>query len=645
MNALDYAVKQFGLMLGLFLLIFQAIFSQQITKDNNTGAWITPSSWDPTWNTPLVSAININITINGYITRNGDLGFEGGNLIINDTLIIYGDLILDNNSDITVNDNGILIIRGNLSVGNQTLIGANAYIVLTGDFTKEGSVNQGSFTSNDNPVKVFIGGAIFPIELSDHEVNFPALDCTSPPTTPYPNTLCSYGNMLDLLNDPINTFFQTTCNAGGPVINTQPTNVIDCENTIFTFSITASGASCYQWQFDTGGGMGFQNITDGGAYSGATTNTLTVTDATSEYNGNTYRCVVIGNGGCTDTSNQALLTNEKPVVFNVTGGGSYCSGGTGIAIGLDNSDTGVDYELFRDGVTTSIIIVGTGSAISFGNQTVAGIYTVKASCNTNMNGTATISIITTPTANAGNNKEVCGLNSTLDATLSIGNGTWSKFSGPGDVTFSPGENDPDANVNVNTPGYYTLTWTEVNGSCSDTSNVIFGFINTPDANAGPDQELNYKFETTLQAELSPSETGEWEIISGSGNIVDIHSPETNITGLAIGENNFSWKVSNGICENSDEITITVNDLFVPSVITPNGDLKNDYFVIRGIENIDPVELIIYNRWGAEVYSNKNYQNDWHGNNNNGNGLSEDTYFYILIPDHGKNIKGFVVILR
>ena len=61
-------------------------------------------------------------------------------------------------------------------------------------------------------------------------------------------------------------------------------------------------------------------------------------------------------------------------------------------------------------------------------------------------------------------------------------------------------------------------------------------------------------------------------------MIFIH-PTTRITNLGIGENIFLWKVSNDICEAGAETRITVNDLFVPSVITPNGDGLNDYFKI------------------------------------------------------------------
>jgi gliding motility-associated-like protein len=147
----------------------------------------------------------------------------------------------------------------------------------------------------------------------------------------------------------------------------------------------------------------------------------------------------------------------------------------------------------------------------------------------------------------------------------------------------------------------------------------------------------------MTAELSSSEKGEWSLISGSGHISDIHSPTTSVTELSTGENMFLWKVQNGNCEASAEVKITVHDLFVPSVITPNGDGKNDYFKISEI--IGKVELIIFNQWGNEEYSNSNYLNDWDGRNNKGVELPNDTYFYILKFENIKIKKGSVLIKR
>jgi len=58
-----------------------------------------------------------------------------------------------------------------------------------------------------------------------------------------------------------------------------------------------------------------------------------------------------------------------------------------------------------------------------------------------------------------------------------------------------------------------------------------------------------------------------------------------------------------------------------------------------------MELIIFNRWGNEEYTNANYLNDWNGRNNKGLELPEDTYFYILKFENGIIKKGSVLIKR
>ncbi len=104
------------------------------------------------------------------------------------------------------------------------------------------------------------------------------------------------------------------------------------------------------------------------------------------------------------TGNATVVINATPTVFTVTGGGAYCSGGTGQTIGLNGSTAGVDYRLYLGAsATPSATVSGTGAAISFGTFTAAGTYTVQAtnsstSCVANMSGAAVISITTPPTA-------------------------------------------------------------------------------------------------------------------------------------------------------------------------------------------------------------------------------------------------------
>ena len=71
------------------------------------------------------------------------------------------------------------------------------------------------------------------------------------------------------------------------------------------------------------------------------------------------------------------LNGPITTTFNVTGSGSYCTGAGGLPVGLDGSQTNViRYQLKKDGNYTGTSLDGSGSALTYGNQT-AGNYTVE----------------------------------------------------------------------------------------------------------------------------------------------------------------------------------------------------------------------------------------------------------------------------
>ncbi len=70
--------------------------------------------------------------------------------------------------------------------------------------------------------------------------------------------------------------------------------------------------------------------------------------------------------------------NALPIVFSVTGGGSYCAGGPGVLVGLSGTQTGVNYWLFVNFIPASAPVAGTGYPVSFGMQTASGYYMVLA---------------------------------------------------------------------------------------------------------------------------------------------------------------------------------------------------------------------------------------------------------------------------
>jgi gliding motility-associated-like protein len=197
-----------------------------------------------------------------------------------------------------------------------------------------------------------------------------------------------------------------------------------------------------------------------------------------------------------------------------------------------------------------------------------------------------------------------------------------------------------------TDGTYYIKGAAANG-CYDIKPVRVTVKNPPEADAGSDKVLDYEFKSVLEA--SPpgqGETGRWTVISGSGVLSDISNARTNVDNLSLGKNSFLWTLTNGVCDpSSDTANITVKDLVIPTLITPNMDGKNDYLVIRPKETIGKIELFIFDRRGVEVFRNSDYDNLWNGINYQGNPLPDDTYFYILQTANGKSASGFIVIRR
>ena len=92
-------------------------------------------------------------------------------------------------------------------------------------------------------------------------------------------------------------------------------------------------------------------------------------------------------------------------------------------------------------------------------------------------------------------------------------------------------------------------------------------------------------------------------------------------------------------------------------VTPDGDGRNDFFIIQGIENFENT-VSIFNRWGVEVYNTENYNN---GNRAfrgisegrvtvaQGEKLPEGTYFYVIeyINDQNETVQlaGYLYINR
>jgi gliding motility-associated-like protein len=121
----------------------------------------------------------------------------------------------------------------------------------------------------------------------------------------------------------------------------------------------------------------------------------------------------------------------------------------------------------------------------------------------------------------------------------------------------------------------------------------------------------------------------------------------SISGLTSGIYTILVEDNNGCIVNGNYRLTEPGVLEMPTGYSPNGDLRNDFFVIHGLDAYPDNKLIVFNRWGNIVYEQTNYINDWNGENNSGEEIPDGTYFALLTV-YGKEeitLKGYVDLRR
>lgn len=218
-----------------------------------------------------------------------------------------------------------------------------------------------------------------------------------------------------------------------PTISSHPVNRVLCVGNNTTFSVTAENASSYQWQINTG--SGFTNISNNTYYSGATTSTLTLTNAITVMNGYQYRCVV---GGSSSVTSNAASLSVSGVNVATSQTNIACNGTATGALSVTASSGTAPYTyLWSTGATTSTI---TGLSVGPYSVTV----TDALGCSTTRNFT-----IIQPTA--------------INATTSQTN-----------ITCNGGSNG-SASVSVTGGvGPYTYSWAPMGGTAATATGLVAG---------------------------------------------------------------------------------------------------------------------------------------------------------------------------
>lgn len=115
--------------------------------------------------------------------------------------------------------------------------------------------------------------------------------------------------------------------------------------------------------------------------------------------------------------------------------------------------------------------------------------------------------------------------------------------------------------------------------------------------------------------------------------------------------NLSVVASNG-CESSDQKSYEVlaepdiDERAIKNVITANGDSKNNVLYIEHLDRYPDNEVKLLDRWGVELFSAKNYQNDWEAIGKDGNYLPAGQYICIIkLNANGRVVSRTVSIIR
>ncbi|MBE8728306.1 T9SS type A sorting domain-containing protein [Flavobacterium hungaricum] len=242
-----------------------------------------------------------------------------------------------------------------------------------------------------------------------------------------------------------------------PAITGNPPNRTICNNGNTTFNVTATNATGYQWQVNTG--SGFNNITNGAPYSGAPSATLTITGATSAMNGYTYRAVATGTGSA--TSNPATLTVSNTTVSTTSQSNVSCYGGAnGVAtIAATGGIAPYTYSWSPSGGTAAM-----ASGLS------AGTYTVTVTDNIGCSATHNV-IITQP---------AIALNGTPSTTAvscfggANGTATIAPSGGTPGYTYLWSNGATTATATGLTAGTYSVTITDANGCPRAITGIVVG---------------------------------------------------------------------------------------------------------------------------------------------------------------------------
>ena len=410
-----------------------------------------------------------------------------------------------------------------------------------------------------------------------------------------------------------------------PIFTNQPENQDICnESEPVSFTTLGENVLGYQWQKLIG--ETWTVVIDDGIFSGASTNTLNISNST-DLIGIYFRCMMANNSGDVYSDSVRIIDDNSPPVAD--------------AISLPDVTgqcqvDGIAPPTATDACDGSIIGVTETEFPVVKDSTIVWTFTDSKGNISYIIQDIIISDLTPPVPDLDDLPDVNGECSTTVSTIPTATDNCS-----GQVFGTT--TDP---LTYNELGSYLITWTyEDNNENTITQNQTINVIDTKPNVETKDTTIIMSSESTETITITPE-----DINNGSFDECGIDSMYLDIntfTVADVGENLVHLTVVDIAGQDASKsaiVTIILDyELQIPNFVSPDNDGVNDYWKIIGLEKLEGYTLNIFNKLGEVIYHTENYDNTWNATYN-GKELPDGTYYYVF-KSIDNSYNGYISVIR
>jgi gliding motility-associated-like protein len=304
----------------------------------------------------------------------------------------------------------------------------------------------------------------------------------------------------------------------------------------------------------------------------------------------------------------------QPRYFEFAGTTEICRGGESNIV---TSGGLVDIEWSTLADTTTII--ATGSLLRVNPQTTTAYRVKGRNCDEIIKDTLEIIVHPLPELHLEEVRILCrGSSLVLDA-------------GEGTFEYDWSDGSQERTLLVDSAGQYSLTVRDEYG-CTSTNDITIFSRSIPRPSLGSDTLLCNGFFTLKPKSEEVILTYQWS----SGSTDSLFTPSKS--------GRYWVTVGNNCGFATDSINIySLQDIFIPNVLTLNQDTNNEKFEIVGIGPDDSTaKLVIFNRWGEQVFEASHYDDSWPSESDE---IPAGVYYYSLVIPGCSPSKGWIQIIK